>query len=229
MKGSLAVVALLIGFAAAACSGNEPLGPADSLNSGGVGNQTLLVRADVELDPAPGGFLTSFEVDVLDRFDQPVSGADVTIIWNNSALGLVEEDSTGTYRAQLSGAGSGTLMLSVEKDSMYVRDVSLGNIGIHAILTPEAGDTVSASGPLAVTWVSDVQAPFAELSTRDGEFEVQDVGAFSIPDSSNVARSNQRVELERYNEVQLSGGLRGSYFRMEVTTRTGDFVVNDQS
>ena len=226
MKAGVAIVAMAYAVALAGCAGNDPTGPVDEKNSGGVGNQTLLVQADIDLDPKPGGFLTRFEVDVRDRFDQPVSGAEVTIVWNYASLRLLEQDSSGTYTAQLSGSGSGTLELSVQKDSMYVRDVTLGNIGIHAILSPEADDTVPANAPLPVSWVSDVEAPFAILSTRDESFEVFDRGEFVIPDSLNGARPNQYVELLRYNEVQLSGGLRGSYFRVEIRTRTGEFVVS---
>ncbi len=223
----LAVAIIAVAFASATCGGNDPTGPVDSQNNGGVGNQSLLVRADVDLDPRPGGFLTSFEVDVLDRFDQPVSDADVTIFWNYSPVSLVEEGTSGTYSAELNGSGSGTLVLTVEQDSLYVRDVTLGNIGIHAILEPRGGDTVPANSALPVRWVSDVDAPFATLSTRDESFEVMDGGEFVIPDSLNPARSNQWVTLLRYNEVQISGGLRGSYFRMEVRTTSEPFVVSD--
>jgi hypothetical protein len=162
---------------------------------------------------------------VRDRFDQPVSGATVTIVWNNSPLILQEDGTSGTYRAQQNGSGSGTLELTVEKDSLYVRGVRLGNIGIQAILEPQHDDTVLADQPLPVRWASDTQAPFASLFTRDESFEVTDNGEFVIPDNLNPARSNQTVTLERYNEVQISGGLRGSYFRMEVQTTSPTFQV----
>ena len=86
-QGTIAVMLL-------ACGGNDPLGPVDSRNYGGVGNQTLEVLADVDVNPRPGGFLTDFEVDVHDRFDQPVSDATVRIVWNNSPLTLVEDGPT---------------------------------------------------------------------------------------------------------------------------------------
>lgn len=226
MRLALAITA--VALVGAACGGNDLTGPVDSRNDGGIGNQSLLVRADVDLDPRAGGFLTSFEVDVLDRFDQPVSDADVTIVWNNTAVSLVEEGTSGTYKAELNGSGSGTLVLNVEKgDSLYVRDVKLGNIGIHAILEPQGGDTVLADSALPVRWVSDVDAPFATLSTRDDSFQVMDSGEFVIPGSLNQARSSQWLTLMRYNEVQISGGLRGSYFRMEVRTTGESFVVRD--
>jgi hypothetical protein len=224
----LAVAIAAVALVGAACGGNDLTGPVESRNAGGVGNQSLLVRADVDLDPMAGGFLTRFEVDVLDRFDQPVSDADVTIVWNYTSLSLVEEGTSGTYTAELNGSGSGTLVLNVEKgDSLYVRDVKLGNIGIHAILDPQGGDTVAADSALPVRWVSDVDAPFATLSSRDDSFQVMDSGEFVIPDSLNQARSSQWLTLLRYNEVQISGGLRGSYFRMEVRRASDSFVVRD--
>jgi hypothetical protein len=223
-----AIVAIAFAGLAAGCGGNDLTGPVNSRNNGGVGNQTLLVRADVQLDPEPGGFLTSFDVEVRDRDGQPVSGADVTIEWNNAPLRLLEVDSTGDYAAELSGSGSGTLRLTVEKDSMYVRGVALGNIGIHAIVEPQANDTVPADVSLPIHWVSDTEAPFASLSTRDEEFEVLDKGAFVVPDSMNPARSSQWIELTRYNEVLLAGALMGSYFRMEVETRVEPVRVIDQ-
>ncbi|NIR45597.1 MAG: hypothetical protein GWN99_14370 [Gemmatimonadetes bacterium] len=230
MKGSLAVVAVVCAVIAAGCNGHEPLGPPDSLNDGGVGNETLLVMAEVEVDSETGGFITRFEIDVFDSSNQPVSDAEVTVVWNNTPVLVPETSTSGFYLAQVSGAGAGPARLSVEKDSMYVRDVVLGNIGIHAVLTPAAGDTVAANEPLSVTWVSDFQAPYAELLTLDEFFEVQDVGSYSIPANRNdVIRSNQRIEIERQNEVEVTGGLSGSYFRLEVESYSGVFVVADQS
>jgi hypothetical protein len=220
-----AILALTILGFVAGCDRHEPTGPAEEQNNGGVGNQALLVRADVDVDPRTGGFLTEFVVDVLDGDNQPVSGADVTIEWNYSPIQLTESGAPGTYVADFAGAGSGPLKLRVEKDGMYVRDVVLGNIGIHAIIEPEPHDTVPANEPLQVRWVSDTEAQSARLSTHGDTFDVLDQGEFVIPANLNPARDDQYIEIERYNEVQLSGGLPGSYFRMEVETRVEPVVV----
>jgi hypothetical protein len=194
----------------------DSTGPDDLGNNGGTGNQSLAVYGDVDVDPRPGGFLSRFQVVLEDRDDLPVSEASVVIEGNFQPITLEETATAGTYYGELTGAASGALGLSVEKDGMYVRDVRLGNIGIHAILEPEIHDTVPANVPLMVRWVSDREAPFARLSTRDHGFDVLDNGEFVIPAADNDPRSNQRFELLRWNEVQIAGGLRSSYFKMEV-------------
>jgi hypothetical protein len=209
------------------CYGDDPTGPVNDTNSGGTGNQTLFVQAIVDVDEVTGGFLTEFRVTVSDRNQEPVSEAEVVIEGGFAAMTL-EEGSEGFYSAEFTGAASGTLKLRVQKDTMYVRDVVLGNIGIHAILEPEDSDTVPAGVPLVVSWVSDREAPFARLSTRDATFEnVPDMGEFTIPDDENPARTNQRVELLRFNEVQIAGGLRDSYFRMEVKRTVEPVLVEE--
>jgi hypothetical protein len=228
MRLGKAILALTVFGFLASCDRHDPTGPAEQQNNGGVGNQTLLVRAEVDVEPRTGGFLTEFVVEVRDRDNQPVSGADVTIEWNYSPIQLTESGDPGIYTAELSGPGSGPLKLHVEKDGMYVRDVVLGNIGIHAITEPEPHDTVPANAPLRVRWVSDTEAPSAALFTRGEYFEVPDQGEFVIPASQNPASSDQYIELERYNEVQLSGGLPGSYFLMEVEWRVEPVVILEQ-
>jgi len=220
-----AILALTILGFVAGCDQHDPTGPAEEQNNGGSGNQMLLVQAEVDVEPRTGGFLTEFVVDVLDGDNQPVSGAAVTIEWNHGPIGLTESGDPGIYVAQFAGSGAGPLKLHVEKDGMYVRDVVLGNIGIHAIIEPEPHDTVPANAPLRVRWVSDSEAPSAALFTGDAYFDVSDQGEFVIPAGQNPARSSQYIELERYNEVQLSGGLPGSYFLMEVEWRVESVVV----
>jgi hypothetical protein len=223
-----ASVALVLFGLLAACGDDDATGPESDLNHGGVGNQTLLVMADIDVDPRPGGFETRFEVDVSDRDGEPVSGAEVVIEGNFSPLEL-SEDSPGTYTAEFAGAASGTLTLRVEEAGTYVREVVLGNIGIHAFIEPSVNDSVPADVDLLVRWASDSEAPFARLTTRDAGFDVEDTGRFVVPDSLNSPRSSQRFELLRYNEVQIAGGLRGSYFRMEVRRALEPVVVYSES
>jgi hypothetical protein len=222
-----AIIALALAAMAASCSGADAMGPVEDKNSGGIGNQTLQVLADVDLEPRTGGYQAIFVVEVRDGADDPVSEADVTIEYNNSRVILQESGDPGVYTAERSGAGSGDLKLEVVKDDMYVREVRLGNIGIHAILEPQPNDTVPANQPLTVRWASDRAAPFAELFSRDFDFEVADIGEYVVPGEANGPRSNQYIEIERYNEVRITGGLSGSYFRMEVEYRVEDITVLD--
>ena len=105
--------------------------------------------------------------------------------------------------------------------------IVLGNIGIHTFTAPQPGDTVEAQTPLVVRWFRDSEAPMARLSTRDITLnDVPDTGEFILPDSLNPARSNQRFELVRSNEVQIAGGLRGSFFRLEVRNAIEQVVVD---
>jgi hypothetical protein len=90
MKVGKAILAVTILGFVAGCDRHEPTGPAEEQNNGGVGNQTLLVQAEVDVEPRTGGFLTEFVVDVRDGDNQPVSGADVTIEWHYSPLRLTE-------------------------------------------------------------------------------------------------------------------------------------------
>jgi hypothetical protein len=222
-----AVIALVLVALTASCGGDNVTGPVDERNSGGTGNQTLLVEADVNLEMRTGGFQATFVVDVRDESNDPVSGADVTIVYNHSTVTLQETGDPGVYTAQRSGAASGDLRLEVVKDDMYVRNVTLGNIGIHAILEPQPDDTVPANQPLTIRWASDREAPFAQLTSRTFDFEVADDGEFVVPADDNDPRTNQWIEIERSNEVMITSGLSGSYFRMEVQARIEDVTVID--
>lgn len=221
-----AIVAVTLAAIAASCSSENVTGPVQDRNSGGTGNQMLLVEADVDLEPRIGGYHATFVVEVRDGANDPVSGAEVTIEYNYSRITLPESGSPGVYAAERSGAGSGDLRLEVVKDDMYVRGVTLGNIGIHAILEPQPNDTVPANQPLSVRWASDRQAPFAQLSSRDYDYEVADIGEYVVPGEANEPRSSQWIEIERANEVLITGGLSGSYFRMEVENRVEDVTVS---
>lgn len=222
-----AVIALAFAALTASCGGSSLTGPVDERNSGGTGNQTLLVEADVNLEMRTGGFQATFVVEVHDESNDPVSGADVTIVYNRSTVTLQESGEAGVYTAERSGAASGDLRLEVVKDNMYVRGVRLGNIGIHAILEPQPDDTVPGNQPLTIRWASDTQAPFAQLSSRTFDFEVADDGEFVVPADDNDPRTNQWIEIERSNEVMITSGISGSYLRMEVQARIEDVTVID--
>ena len=206
---------------ALSCSGDTITGPPEDINDGGLGNQTLLVQAEVEVDNASGGFVTDFEVDVWDADGQRVTDAEVVIEGGFGARSLTPNAANGgRYEGELTGAAWGTLRLNVERGGEFVRDVVLGNIGIHVFISPEIGDTVSANAPLTLRWFRDSPAPIVWLWTSDVFLEdLEDTGEFVLPASQNPTDLDQWFEIERRNEVQIAGGLNGSYFRIEVTNR----------
>jgi hypothetical protein len=222
---SKAILGLAFAALLASCSNADPIGPVEDKNSGGTGNQTLQVVAEVDLELNTGGFLADFFVDVSDATGAPVSGATVTIVWNRSTVTVPESGTPGIYEALVTGAASGDLKLDVVKDDMNVRDVVLGNVGIHAILEPQEDATIPANQPLTVRWASDLEAQSASLFSPDWDFDVEDNGEFVVPGSEMGATSSTWIELERYNEVEITGGLSGSYFRLEVEYRVEGLTV----
>lgn len=222
---SKAIVALAIAAIVAGCSDAEPIGPVEDKNSGGTGNQMLRVIAEADLELNTGGFLADFVVEVSDATGADVSGATVTVVWNRSTITLQETGTAGTYTGAVTGAASGELKLDVVKDDMYVRDVVLGNVGIHAILEPQPNETLPAGQPLTVRWVSDLVAQSASLFSPDWDYTVDDNGEFVVPGNQMTATSSTWIELERYNEVDIAGGLSGSHFKFEVEYRVEDLTV----
>jgi hypothetical protein len=222
---SKAILALACAVIVAGCSNAEPIGPVEDRNSGGTGNQMLRVIAEVDLELNTGGFLADFYVEVDDATGAPVSGATVTIVWNRSTVIVPESGTPGIYEALVTGAASGDLRLDVVKDDMYVRDVVLGNIGIQAVLEPLEDATIPANQDLTVRWVSDLEAQSASVFSPDWDFTVEDDGEFVVPAADNVPRSSTWIELERYNEVDIAGGLSGSHFKFEVEYRVEGLTI----
>ncbi|UCC81654.1 MAG: hypothetical protein JSW46_11615 [Gemmatimonadota bacterium] len=222
---SKAILALAFAALVASCSNADPIGPVEDRNSGGTGNETLLVVAQIDLELNVGGFLADFYVVVEDATGAPVSGATVTIVWDRSTVTVQESGTPGIYEAEVTGAASGDLKLDVVKDNMYVHDVVLGNVGIHAILEPQPGATIPANQDLTVRWASDLKAQSASLFSPDWDFDVEDNGEFVVPGAEVDASSSTWIELERYNEVEITGGLTGSYFELEVEYRVEDLTI----
>lgn len=221
---SKAILALAFAALLVSCSNADPIGPVEDRNSGGTGNQTLRVQAEADLELNTGGFLADFYVEVDDATGAPVSDATVTIVWNRSTVTL-QETSTGVYEALVTGAASGDLRLDVVKDDMYVRDVVLGNIGIQAVLEPLEDATIPANQDLTVRWVSDLKAQSASLFSPDWDYTVEDNGEFVVPAAQVVPHSSTWIELERYNEVDIAGGLSGSHFKFEVEFRVEGLTI----
>ena len=196
----------------------DSTGPAADRNSGGNGSSTLLVKADVDASDVPGGFVTDFFVEVRDALDDPVSGAAVTI--TNSTLGVVtllEEPGSGDYRAERNSFPAGDFELSVVSGTEGVEGVVVGGPGVHSITAPLQNATVLSSDSLMITWTVPSQAVSAEVETNDfGPALVPDLGVYVIPIVDNVANNSQRIQVWRYNEVAIAGGLIGSRMRVEV-------------
>lgn len=203
-----------------ACGG-DGTGPATSRNNPGTGTSTLHVDTDIEAQDQTGGtFTTVFAVSVRDGLDNPVSGATVTI--TNVTLGTVTLTEavagTGVYGAFRPSFPSGDFRLEVVRGTDNVRGVVLGGPGLHTITVPTANATVTAGQPMTVRWSVPTRAKNAELETRDfGPAVLPDTGAYTIPGINNPARTDQRIRVYRYNELDIAGGLSGS--RMRVTVR----------
>lgn len=211
----------------AAC-GDASTGPAIERNNAGTGTSTLLVTADVEAADAIGGFITDFNVSVRDAADNPVSGATVTI--SNSvfsAVALLETGvGSGDYAATRTSFPGGDFALTVVRGADNVREVVLGGPGIHTITDPAVNATVSAQQDLTIRWTVPSRAKSAELETRDFESTIlPDAGAFVVPAAENAARSDQRIRVYRFNEVDIAGGLPGSRMRVKIRRTLEPIIV----
>jgi len=214
----------------AACSGDNtgPDGPAPNRNNPGTGSSTLLVTANVDASDGATGFVTDFAVSVRDAAGNPVSGATVAI--SNSGFGAVSLVETvpnsGDYSATRPSFFAGDFTLLVVQGQDEIRNVVLGGPGVHSITAPIVNATVPGQQALTVTWNVPSQALSAEIETRDfGPTLIQDTGTFDIPAGSNLTRSDQRIRLFRFNEVNLAGGLTGSRFRIKIRQSVEPVVV----
>ena len=58
-----------------------------------------------------------------------------------------------------------------------------------------------------------------------GPAQAPDTGAYTIPATSNPAAPSQHLDLSRFNEVDIAGGLSGSRLRVTYTTSVNPYVV----
>lgn len=218
-KGLLAFAGATIAAAAIACGGDKGTGPAVSRNNPGTGSGTMLVRADIDASSVPGGFSTEYSVSLRDGLGNRISGAAVTIY--NPTLGTLtlQETAMGTgnyFNVKLSFP-SGDFRLQVVRSTDNVKGVVLGGPGIHSVTAPAAGSVAIAGQPMTVRWSVPTRAKSAEIETSDfGPLALPDTGVYVIAGANNPANSDQRIEVSRYNEVEIAGGLPGSRLRVTV-------------
>lgn len=211
-------LALALAVALAGC-GDDTTGPAAERNDPGTGTQTMLVKADIEGEDAPGGFVTDFEVQLRDAQDNPISGATVTI--QNGALGTVNllesGQGTGDYVAVRNSFPSGDYRLDVVSGTDNVHGVVIGGMAAHVITSPSANDTVLANAPLVINWTRPSQAAGADVETQDFQAEgIPDSGTYTVPATGNPARDDGRVRIARFNRVDIAGGLFGSELKLKI-------------
>lgn len=201
----------------AACG--DSTGPAVERNQPGTGTGTMRVLAEIEGSDVAGGFVTEFDVSLRDAQGLPISGATVTV--RNPNLGTVNllelSAGSGDYEASVNTFAAGDYRLDAVKDADNIQGVVVGGMSAHAILSPQANDTVPAGEPLTVTWSRPSEALGADLETRDFQAEgIPDSGTYTVPGADNPPRTDGRIRVWRYNQVTIAGGLDGSRLRLSI-------------
>lgn len=203
-------------------------GPATERNNPGTGTRTLLVQADIEAQDVPGGFVTVMDVQVEDALGNPISGATVTIRNGNIGTTNLLEDGAGSgqYTATVNSFPSGDFRLEVVRGTDTVEGVVVGGLATHTITSPLQNATVPANQALRVTWNRPSEAAGADLETQSFSANgIPDTGEYTIPANQNPARSDLRIRLWRYNQVQIAGGLAGSHLKLEIRNTVQPIVV----
>ena len=214
----------------AACGGNNT---AMSHNNGGTGSLNLSVKADVDAVFSSTGSPTDLDVKIQDGAGNKVTGATVTIAnatWGSVTLTETTPGASGDYRKTQPSFPSGDFGLTVVCNPCGVPQISptatitgniqgvvLGGPSVHTINYPKAGVAVAMNQPVAVSWTTPIQAASASVTTNNfGPVLAADTGAYTIPGTSNPAATSQSLNLARYNEVPIAGGLFGSRQRVTV-------------
>jgi hypothetical protein len=213
-----------------ACGGNDT---AASHNNGGTGSLNLSVKADVDAVVGSTGSPTDLVVKLLDGAGNKVTGATVTIVnltWGSVTLTETTPGASGDYRKTQASFPAGDFGLTVVCNPCGVPQISptatitgnvqgvvVGGPGVHTIMYPQAGVAVAMNQPVAVSWTTPMQAVSASVTTNDfGPVLAADTGSYSIPGASNPPATSQSLNLARYNEVAIAGGLFGSRLRVTV-------------
>jgi len=218
-------------IALVACGGNT--GTAVSHNNGGTGSGNLSVKADVDAVISSTGSPTDLVVKLLDGLVNKVTGATVTIsnlAWGPVTLTETAPGVSGDYRKTQPTFPSGDFGLTVVCSPCGVPQISptatiiggiqgvvLGGPGVHTINYPQAGVAVAMNQPVAISWTTPIQAASASVTTSNfGPVLAADTGSYTIPGASNPPATSQSLNLARYNEVAIAGGLTGSRLRVTV-------------
>jgi hypothetical protein len=214
MKNRIPFVCFAV--AVAAC-GKQ--GTALERNRAGSGSGTLLIDASIEASNSSGP-LTTFRVDIDNGTGAKVSGA--TVVVHNGDLGdvpLVETSAgSGRYVNSKAAVANADFGLDVSHPTGAVTGVVVGNPGMHAVNAPKAGVAVPAGQPVQVSWTTPTIAHSTSIETRDfSPTLAPDTGSYTIPAAGNPVNATQRLTIERYNAVSLSGGIIGS--QMTVKSR----------
>ena len=213
-----------------ACGGNNT---AASHNNGGTGSLNLSVKADVDAVLSSTGSPTDLVVKILDGAGNKVTGATVTIVnltWGSVTLTETTPGASGDYRKTQPSFPSGDFGLTVVCNPCTVPQISptaaitgniqgvvLGGPGVHSISYPKAGVAVAMNQPVAVSWTTPIQAASAAVMTNNfGPILAADTGTYTIPGASNPPATSQSLNLARYHEVAIAGGLFGSRLRVTV-------------
>jgi hypothetical protein len=226
LSRSLAVAATVL----IACGGST--NTAVSRNDGGTGSLNLSVKADVDAVFKSTGSPTDLVVTIQDGAGNKVTGATVTIAnltWGSVTLTETTPGSSGDYRKTQPSFPSGDFALTVVCNPCRLPQISptatitgniqgvvLGGPGVHTISYPKAGVAVAMNQPVGVSWTTPILAAAVVTTNNFGPVLAADTGTYTIPGTSNPAATSQSLNLARYNEVAIAGGLFGSRLRVTV-------------
>src|SRR5258707_9102461 len=211
---------------ALACGGGTPT----SHNNAGTGTSTLLVTGAIEASMNNGAPVTNFTVTLRDGLGNRVSAATVTISNSglpNGSVSLVEvQAGSGRYQNSMAQFPSGDFGLSVTRNTDNVQGVVVGGVGMHTINAPTRNAIVPANQPLAVSWTTPSTAKQATIWTSDfNGVSTADTGSYTIAATNNPPNTACQLEVARFNEVDIAGGLAGSHLRVTFTASVNPYVV----
>ncbi len=222
------VAAILV---AAACGTST--GPAANHDSPGTGTSTLRVVAEANAndDPASGALSTDFLVSVRSGAGFAVIGATVTVshrVFSGGKITLVETPvGSGNYQQHINSYPGGDFQLDIVDGPNNVHGVIVTGPRAHGITTPLKNATLAASQPFLVRWTVPTRAKSARIDTRNfGPVTLPDTGVYQIPGGvANPARLDQRIQVFRYNEVTIGGGLQPNSVMRVTVRRTVEPII----
>jgi hypothetical protein len=225
------ILTLAAAAAALACGSTNSSNAVTSRNNPGAGSSTLQVQGDINGATTAGAPLTTFSVTVRDGAGNTVGGATVTVTNGSLSGGSITlpqaTPPTGAYTGSVAAFPSGDFRLDVVKGTDSVQGLVVGGPGMPTINAPVVSSTTPATAnqDLAVSWTTPAVAKQVTVSTRDMTFTGPDLGAYTIVAAQNPARVNQRLRIDRFNEVEAAGGLVGSRLSVMYRAAIDPFTV----